>query len=103
MAGTTPDVKQQGMEMIDIRTQRNLKKATTTSRGTPRQRALRGSAVDMRYEVLQELDLEALERMLAGKLKRMDEAARVQFEAELDSAQDRREALAEMLSRWGSG
>ena len=89
--------------MIDTRTQRNLKKATTTTRGTPRQRALKGSAVDMRYEVLQELDVEALERMLAGKLRRMNEAGRARIEAELHFTDDRNQALTEMLSQWGSG
>ena len=62
-----------------------LGKALRTTRGNPRQRALKGMGQDLRLRVLAELPTERLEHMLGVKLKKMDHAARVQVEAELRS------------------
>ena len=86
---------------MDQRTTRCLKRAATTTRGTPRQRTPNGFAQDLRLRVLKELPAAALDRALQGKLKRMSVAERDETEAQLNalSGDPRRDFIIRLLSQ----
>ena len=87
--------------MMDKKSVAKLNKAYTTTRGTPRRRAHKGLAQELRYQALKELPTEALQRILRRKLNRMSPDRRLEVEAQLGlvSHEGRRELLERILSR----
>ena len=85
---------------MDKKSIAKLNKASTTTRGTPRRRAPKGLAQDLRYQALKELPTDTLERMLRRKLGRMSPDKRLDVEAQLRSlsSEARREFVLRILS-----
>ena len=85
---------------MDTRTARKIKKATTTTRGTSRQRAPKGLRHHIRTRVLQDLPLEDLERLMNKKLQGMPVQQRLKVKLELAGSvgEVRHEVLVSLLA-----
>ena len=93
------------MLLTDRKTQRNLDKASTTTRNTTRLRTPKGLAQDLRYRVLKGMSPKRLDFMLEKRFKAMSGRQRSDVEAELKnlSHDGRREFVLRLLSRSPGG
>lgn len=86
---------------MDKRAARKVHKAATTTKGTPRQGAEKGQALELRRQALEATATDGSERLLQLKLKQMSETRRRQVEAQVNRLSDdtRRVYLVDLLSR----